>query len=53
MAKRVLAFQESDPRMQGTLKLSVQRVIPVTQADINTTSLYKKALKRKALSDII
>lgn len=38
MAKRVIAVQESDPRMIGTLKLSVQRVIPVTQADINTAA---------------
>lgn len=38
MAKRILAVQESDLRMDGDLAMNIQRVLPVTQADINAAA---------------
>lgn len=38
MLRKVYAIQESDLRMDGSLAMSVQRVLPVTQADINTAA---------------
>lgn len=38
MLRKIYAIQESDLRMDGSLAMSVQRVLPVTQADINTAA---------------
>ena len=38
MAKRILAMQESDLRMNGDLAMNIQRVLPVTQADIDAAA---------------
>ena len=38
MAKRILAMQESDLRMSGDLAMNIQRVLPVTQADIDAAA---------------
>jgi len=38
MLRKIYAIQESDLRMNGSLAMSVQRVLPVTQADINTAA---------------
>lgn len=38
MLRKIYAIQESDLRMDGSLAMSVQRVLPVTQADINNAA---------------
>ena len=39
MARKIIAVQESDLRMKGNLAMSIQRVMPVTQADIDAAAL--------------